>query len=152
LDLVFKFMPRRLRAVKPRIDRTLLEDPVVKLKFQNSVVDFIDAAQNGQYAALTTQFPSMVAHTLPPGHPGTEFAPARVLDAALECAAKEHLEVVKSRRNPNWFEAGREALNKAIAFRNECSGQLFKRPKDAAVTAEFARAHESGAKEGRQAC
>ena len=39
LDLVFKFMPRRLRAVKPRIDRTLLEDPVVKLKFQISVVD-----------------------------------------------------------------------------------------------------------------
>ena len=87
LDLVFKFMPRRLRAVKPRtgIDRSLLEDPVVKLKFQSSVVDFIDAAQKGQYAALTTQFPSMVAHTLPPGHPGTdsEFAPAGVLDAAL---------------------------------------------------------------------
>ena len=54
-------------------------------------MDFIDAAQTGQYAALTTQFPSMVAHTLPPGHPGTEFAPARVLDAALDCAAKEHL-------------------------------------------------------------
>jgi hypothetical protein len=33
LDLVFKFIPRRLRAVKPRIDRTLLDDPVVKLKF-----------------------------------------------------------------------------------------------------------------------
>ena len=64
LDLVFKFLPRRLRAVKPRTDRTLLEDPVVKLKFQNSVVDFIDAAQKGQYAALTTQLPSMVAHTL----------------------------------------------------------------------------------------
>ncbi len=79
LDLVFNFMPRRLCAVKPRIDRTLLEDPVVKLKFQSSVVDFIDAAQKGQYAARTTQFPSMVAHTLPPGHPGTEFAPARVL-------------------------------------------------------------------------
>ncbi len=48
-----------------RTDRSLLEDPVPKLKFQNSesVVDFIDAAQNGQYAAaaLTTQFPSMVA-------------------------------------------------------------------------------------------
>ncbi len=42
LDLVFKLMPRRLRAVKPRIDRTLLEDPVVKLKSQTSVVDFID--------------------------------------------------------------------------------------------------------------
>jgi hypothetical protein len=94
------------------------------------------------------------AHTLPPGHPGTEFAPARVLDAALElqwqCAAKEHLEVVTNRRSPNWFEADREALNKAIAsaFRNECSGQLqvFKRPKDAAVTrkpeAEFARARQ----------
>ncbi len=39
------------------------------------MVDFIDAAQKGQYAALTTQFPSMVAHTLPPDHPGTEFAP-----------------------------------------------------------------------------
>jgi hypothetical protein len=66
-----------------------------------------------------------------------------VLDAALECAAKEHLEVVTSRRNPNWFEeADREALNKAIAFRNECSGQLFKRPKDAAVKAEFARARQ----------
>ena len=77
--------------MKTRIDRTLLNDPVVKLKFQSSVVDIIDAAQTGQYAALTTQFPStMVAHTLPPGHPGTEFAPARVLDAALECAAKEH--------------------------------------------------------------
>ena len=142
LDLVFKFLPRRLRAVKPRIDRTLLEDPVLKLKFQNSVADFIDAAQKGQYAALTTQFPSMVAHTLPPGHPGTEFAPAGVLDAALECAAKKHLEVVTSRRSPNWFEAHREALNKAIAFRNECSSQLFKRPKDAAVKAEFARARQ----------
>ncbi len=142
LDLVFKFMPRRLRAVKPRICRTLLEDPVVKLKFQNSVVDFIDAAQKGQYAALTTQFPSMVAHTLPPGHPGTEFAPAGALDDALECAAKEHLEVATSRRSPNWFEADREAPNKAIAFRNECSGQLFKRPKDAAVKAEFARARQ----------
>ncbi len=87
LDLGFNFMPRRLRAVKTRIGRTLLNDPVVKLKFQSSVVDFIDAAQTGQYAALTTQFPSMVA--LPPGHPGTEFAPAGVLDAALECAAKE---------------------------------------------------------------
>jgi hypothetical protein len=56
----FKFLPRRLRAVKPRIDRTLLEDPAPKLKFQNSVADFIDAAQKGpgQYAALTTQFPS----------------------------------------------------------------------------------------------
>ena len=83
-----------------------------------------------------------LAHTLPPGHPGTEFAPAGVLDAVLECAAKKHLEVVTSRRNPNWFEADREALNKAIAFRNECSGQLFKRPKDAAVKAEFARAHQ----------
>ncbi len=76
LDLVFKFMPRRQRAVKPRIDRTLLEDPVVELKFQNSVVDFIDAAHKGQYAALTTQSPRLVAHTLPPGHPGTEFAPS----------------------------------------------------------------------------
>ena len=142
LDLVFKFLPRRLQAAKPRIDRTLLEDPVLKLKFQNSVADFIDAAQKGQYAALTTQFPSMVAHTLPPGHPGTEFAPAGVLDAALECAAKKHLEVVTSRRSPNWFEAHREALNKAIAFRNECSSQLFKRPKDAAVKAEFARARQ----------
>jgi hypothetical protein len=83
-----------------------------------------------------------LAHTLPPGHPGTEFAPAGVLDAVLECAAKKHLEVVTSRRNPNWFEADREALNKAIAFRNECSGQLFKRPKDAAVKAEFARARQ----------
>jgi hypothetical protein len=53
-----------------------------------------------------------------------------------------HLEVVTSRRNPNWFEADREALNTAIAFRNECSGQLFKRPKDAAVKAEFARARQ----------
>ena len=96
--------------MKPRIDRTLLEDPVVKLKFQISVVDFIrvDAAQKGQYAAITTQFPSMIAHTLPPGHPGTEFAPAGELDAALECAAKEHLEVVTSRRNPDWFEADLE--------------------------------------------
>ena len=59
LELGFKFMPRRLRAVKTRIDRTLLNDPVVKLKFQSSVVDFIDAAQTGQYAALTTQLPSM---------------------------------------------------------------------------------------------
>ncbi len=33
-----------------------------------------------------------VLHTLPPGHPGTEFAPAGVLDAALECAAKKHLD------------------------------------------------------------
>ncbi len=41
----------------------------------------------------------------------TEFAPARVLDAALECAAKEHLEVVTNRRSPNWFEANRETLN-----------------------------------------
>jgi hypothetical protein len=85
------------------------------MKFQNSVADFIDAAQKGQYAALTTQFPSMVAHTLPPGHPGTEFAPAGVLDAALECAANlnrhRDLEVVTSRRSPNWFEAHREALN-----------------------------------------
>ena len=31
--------PRHLCAVKPRVDRTLLNDPVVKLKFQNSVVD-----------------------------------------------------------------------------------------------------------------
>ena len=62
----------------------------------------------------------VVAHSLrPPGHPGTEFAPARVLDAALECAAKEHLEVVTNRRSPNWLEADREALNKAIASRNE---------------------------------
>jgi hypothetical protein len=38
LDLVFKFMPRRLRAVKPRIDRTLLDEPVVKLKFHSSQV------------------------------------------------------------------------------------------------------------------
>ena len=55
-----------------------------------------------------------------------------------------HLEVVTSRRNPNWFqvEADREALNKAIAFRNECSGQLFKRQKDAAVKAEFAHARQ----------
>ena len=69
-----------------------------------------------------------------------------MLDAALECAAKEHLEVVTNRRSPNWFGADREALNKAIAsaFRNECSGQLqvFKRPKDAAVKAEFARARQ----------
>jgi len=92
-----------------------------------------------------------LAHTLPPGHPGTEFAPAGVLDAALECAAKKHLEVVTSRRNPNWFEADREALNKAIAFRNECSGQLFKRPKDAAVKAEFARARQVLRKAGRRA-
>ena len=62
LDLVFKFLPRRLRAVKPRIDRTLLEDPVVKLKFQSSVVNFIDAAQKGHYAARTTQFPSGCAY------------------------------------------------------------------------------------------
>jgi hypothetical protein len=75
LDLVFKFMPRRQRAVKPRIDRILLEDQVLKLKFQNSVADFIDAAQKGQYAALTTQFPSMVAYAAA-GHPGTEFAPS----------------------------------------------------------------------------
>ena len=34
--------PRHLCAVKPRIDRTLLEDPVVKLKSQSSMVDFID--------------------------------------------------------------------------------------------------------------
>ncbi len=113
------------------LTRTLLEDPVLKLKFQNSVADLLDAAQKGHYAALTTQFPSMVAHTPPPGHPGTEFAPAGVLDAALECAAKKHLEVVTSRHSPSWFEAHREALNKAIAFRNECSSQLFKRPKDA---------------------
>ena len=65
-----------------------------------------------------------------------------MLDAALECAAKEHLEVVTNRRSPNWFEANRETLTKAIAFRNECSGQLFKRPKDAAVKAEFARARQ----------
>ncbi len=77
------------------------------------MADFIDAAQKGQYAALTTQNPSMVAHTLPPGHPDTEFAPAGVLDAALECAAKKHLEVVTNRRSPNWFEAHREALNEA---------------------------------------
>ncbi len=93
------------------------------------MADFIDAAQKGQYAALTTQYPSMVAHTvtLPPGHPDTEFAPAGVLDAALECAAKKHLEVVTNRRSPNWFEAlaHREALNEAIEFRNECSSQLF---------------------------
>ena len=44
------------------------DPPVVKLKFQGSVVDFIDAAKKGQYAALTAQSPSMVAHTLPPGH------------------------------------------------------------------------------------
>ncbi len=89
-------------------------------------------------------------HSLP-GHPATEFAPARVLDAALECAVKEHLEVVTSRCNPNWFEADREALNKAIASRNACSSQLFKRPKDAAVKAEFARARQVRRK-GRQAC
>ena len=87
-------------------------------------------------------FPSMVGHTLPPGHPGTEFAPAGVFDDALECAATEHLEVATSRRSPNWFEADREAPNKAIAFRNKCSGQLFMRPKDAAVKAEFARARQ----------
>jgi hypothetical protein len=52
------------------------------------------------------------------------------------------LEVATSRRNPNWFDADREALNKAIAFRNECSGQRFKRPKDAAVKAEFARTRQ----------
>ncbi len=58
--------------------------------------------------------------------------------------------MVTSRCNPNWFEADREALNnlKAIAFRNECSSQLFKRPKDAAVNCS----RSSGAEEGRQAC
>ncbi len=50
--------------------------------------------------------------------------------------------MVTSRRNPNWFGGDREALNKAIAFRTECSSQLFKRPKDAAVKAEFARARQ----------
>ena len=52
--------------------------------------------------------------------------------------------MVTSRRNPNWFEADREAPNKAIALRNECSGQLFKSPlaKDAAVKAKFARARQ----------
>jgi hypothetical protein len=69
----------------------------------------------------------MVAHTLPPGHPGADFAPAGVLDAALACAAKGHLEVVTSSCNPNRFEADREAPNKAIAFRNQCFGQLFMR-------------------------
>ncbi len=61
-------------------------------------------------------------------NPGTEFAPAAmipagVLDAALECAAKEHLEVVANRRSPNGFEANfnRETLNKATTSRNECS-------------------------------
>jgi hypothetical protein len=49
---------------------------------------------------------------------------------------------VGTRRSPNWLEANREALNRAIAFRNECSSQLFKRPKDAAVKAEFARARQ----------
>ncbi len=141
--------------MKPRIDRTLPEDPVVKLKFQTSVVDFIDAAQKGQYAALTTQsrFPSMVAHTLPPGHPGTEFAPAGVLDAALESAAKEHPEVVTI-LTLTWFEANRETLDKAITSRNECSSQLFKRPKDAAVTSGRVSScsRSSGAEEGRQAC
>jgi hypothetical protein len=43
------------------------------------------------------------------------FPLSGVLDAALECAAKEpeHLEVVTNRRSPNWFEANsnREALN-----------------------------------------
>jgi hypothetical protein len=91
----------------------------------------------------------MVAHSLP-GHPATEFAPARVLDAALECAVKD-LEVVTSRCNPNWFEADREALDKAIASRNGCSSQLFKRPKDAAVKAEFARARQCGGKAVRRA-
>ncbi len=41
---------RRVHCRRKRIDRTLLEDPVLKLKFQNSVADFIDAAQKGQYA------------------------------------------------------------------------------------------------------
>ena len=50
--------------------------------------------------------------------------------------------MVTSRRSPNWFEANREILNKAIAVRNQCSGQLFKRPNDAAVKAEFARARQ----------
>ncbi len=45
--------PRHICAVKPRIDRTLLDDPVLKLKIQNSVVDLIDASQKRQYAALT---------------------------------------------------------------------------------------------------
>ena len=74
-----------------------------------------------------------------------------MLDAALECAAKKHLEVVTSRRHvaavvqtgsKHTERPSPQALNKAIAFRNECSGQLFKRPKDAAVKAEFARARQ----------
>ncbi len=59
--------------------------------------------------------------------------------------------MVTSRCNPNWFEADREALNKAIAFRNECSSQLLKRPKDAAVKAEFARARQVRRKAVRRA-
>jgi hypothetical protein len=46
----------------------------------------------GHYAALTTQFPSMVAHTRPPGHPGTVFAPAG--QRSLEQTHQQHLEAV----------------------------------------------------------
>ena len=44
--------------------------------------------------------------------------------------------------SPSWFEAHREALNRAIAFRNHWSGLLFKRPKDAAVKAALPRARQ----------
>ena len=42
-DLVFKFTPGAcVQYNKPRIDRTLLADPGVKLQFQAAVVAFID--------------------------------------------------------------------------------------------------------------
>ncbi len=65
--------------------------------------------------------------------------------------AKGHLEVVTHPRSQNWFEANRETPNKAITSRDECSSQLFKRPKDAAVKAEFARARQVPRKAVRRA-
>ncbi len=97
LDLVFKFMPSRLRAVKPRIqqqvDRTILRRrsgcEAEELQVSRTLWWTLSMRlkKASMLRKLTTQFPSMVAHTPPPGHPGSEFAPAGVLDAALECAA-----------------------------------------------------------------
>jgi hypothetical protein len=62
------------------------------------------------------------------------------LDAALSSTAKKLPEVEPFRRSPSWFKTDREVLIKGIASRSKRSGQLFKRPKDTAIKAEFARA------------
>jgi hypothetical protein len=86
----------------------------------------------------------MVAH-LASGHlHWARSAPVFKLDAAHTSSdtwlsSKEASRGGAELPSPSWFEAHREALNRAaIAFRNHWSGLLFKRPKDAAVTGKAA--------------